>query len=198
MLIVGLNGSPSKKDNTVTLLKAALEPARLAGADTDIIHVTDALKNIKLPYCVACTNPCSGACYKDTELEQAFELLAKADGIIIGSPVYFGTVSGQLKAFWDKTRLLRNGKKLLNAVGGAVTVGASRFGGQETTVKAIHDMMLVQGMTIVGDGDDDADAGHHGGCAQRPAATDDFALKRAQILGKRVFAVAQATVSLRG
>ena len=45
-----------------------------------------------------------------------------------------------------------------------------RFGGQETTIKAIHDLMLVQGLIIVGDGHRDFDSGHQGACAQRPVA----------------------------
>ena len=58
------------------------------------------------------TNPCSGVCYKGTELEEAFELLEKADGVIFGSPVYFGTVSAQMKAFADKARGLRGKNRI--------------------------------------------------------------------------------------
>ena len=68
----------------------------------------------------------------------------------------------------------------------AVSVGAARFGGQETTVKALHDMLLIQGMSIVGEGIGDADAGHQGVCAQKPAAEDSYALERAAILGRRL------------
>ena len=53
-------------------------------------------------------------------------------------------------------------------------------------MKALHDMMLVHGMTIVGDGYIGDDCGHHGGSAQRPAKEDEFALKRASILAKRL------------
>lgn len=197
MLIIGLNGSPNKEDNTAALLSAALEPAREKGAEIVIIHAAEALKSATIPFCNCCSNPCGGHCFKDRELGKVYELLGRADGIIIGSPVYFGTVSAQLKGFWDKTRQLRANKKLLNVVGGAVTVGAARFGGQETTVKAIHDMMLVQGMTVVGDGYIEDDAGHHGGCAQRPANADETGLLRARILGRRVYEVAEATKALR-
>jgi len=67
-----------------------------------------------------------------------------------------------------------------------VTVGGARFGGQETTMKALHDIMLVHGMTIVGDGYVGDDCGHHGVCAQQPADKDEFAIKRAKILGRRL------------
>jgi len=45
-------------------------------------------------------------------LEEAYEILKKADAIVMGSPVYFGSVSAQLKAFFDKTRKLRSEKAL--------------------------------------------------------------------------------------
>lgn len=53
-------------------------------------------------------------------------------------------------------------------------------------MKAIHDMLLVQGMSIVGEGASDEDAGHQGVCAQNPADEDSFAIERARILGKRL------------
>ncbi|MBO8168846.1 MAG: flavodoxin family protein [Thermoanaerobacteraceae bacterium] len=197
MLIVGLNGSPQKKGNTVTLLKEALAEAEKMGAETELIHVAEVLKDQKIPFCYNCSVPCTGKCFAGTALGEAYETMARSDGILMGSPVYFGTVSGQLKAFWDKTRVLRKEKKLLNVVGGALATGAARFGGQETTLKALFDMMLVQGMTIVGDGYIEDDCGHQGACAQKPAGEDDFALSRARILARRVVQVAEATKALR-
>lgn len=197
MLILGLNGSPQKEGNTVNLLNKALEAASELGAETGILHIADALKGSKTPFCINCSPICEGACAKGNKLGEAFDLLRQADGLIIGSPVYFGTVSAQLKGFWDKTRALRKDKALMNVVGGAVTVGASRFGGQETTARAIHDMMLVQGMTIIGDGYIEDDAGHHGVCAQRPSSEDQVGLTRAGIMGRRVAELAAATMNLR-
>ncbi|PKM48002.1 MAG: flavodoxin family protein [Firmicutes bacterium HGW-Firmicutes-8] len=197
MLIIGLNGSPQKEGNTAGLLLAALKAAHEMGAETRLLHVTDALHGIKQPFCINCTPVCEGACARENNLGEAFDLLRRADGIIIGSPVYFGTVSAQLKAFWDKSRVLRKEKVLVNVIGGAVAVGAARFGGQETTVKAIHDIMLVQGMTVIGDGYFADDAGHQGACAQRPSLEDTAGLLRAGVMGRRVAELAQATMGLR-
>jgi multimeric flavodoxin WrbA len=130
-------------------------------------------------------------------LGEALDLLRQVDGLIVGSPVYFGTITGQLAAFWDKTRSLRSDKALLNVVGGVVTVAQARFGGQETTLKAIHDLMLVQGMIIVGDGHREFDCGHHGVCAQRPSKDDANAINRVRILARRIVEVAGATRALR-
>lgn len=197
LLIVAINGSPDREGNTAFLLKKAADECEKMGARVEFIHCQQVLKDLATPFCVACSAPCSGKCFKDKELEKVLELISKADGIILGSPVYFGTVSAQLKAFWDKTRGLRNAKKLLNVVGGAIAVGASRFGGQETTIRAMQDMMLVQGMIVVGDGYYDDDCGHMGAAGQRPAWEDENAASRAVIVGKRIVEVARATKHLR-
>ncbi|ADU74412.1 multimeric flavodoxin WrbA [Acetivibrio thermocellus AD2] len=186
MLIVGINGSPKKEGNTKYLINTVLEEAKSQGVETMVLEVGELLNSVKNPFCVVCSNPCSGICYKGTKLEEAYEILKKADAIVMGSPVYFGSVSAQLKAFFDKTRKLRSEKALYNKFACGVTVGGARFGGQETTMKALHDIMLVHGMTIVGDGYVGDDCGHHGVCAQQPADKDEFAIKRAKILGRRL------------
>lgn len=197
MLIIALNGSPNPDGNTAGLLKTALAVAEAEGVETAFLQISEAIKELKNPFCVSCSTICEGKCFKDTKLAEMFDLMRRADGILMGSPVYFGTVSAQLKAFWDKSRFLRKDKALLNVVGGALSVGAARFGGQETTIKVLMDMMLVQAMTLVGDGHVDSDAGHYGSAAQKPSAQDSDGLKRAGILGQRVLEVAKATVALR-
>ncbi len=197
MLIVALNGSPKRNGNTAFLLQSILDEVSKEGAETKLIYVHELMEEQKHSYCRACSSPCQGNCFRDTTLSGAFDLLKEADAIVLGSPVYFGTVSAQLKSFWDKTRKLRGEKALLNTVGGAVSCGAARFGGQETTLKALYDMMLVQGMIIVGDGFIDDDAGHHGVCAQQPSESDSFSIKRASILSRRILQVARSTANLR-
>ncbi|HEY9062337.1 MAG TPA: flavodoxin family protein [Pseudobacteroides sp.] len=197
MLIIGLNGSPNKSRNTKFLLEKVMEKAAELGAEVSILEVPELLQTAKHSFCNVCSNPCSGVCFKGTKLEEAFELLRKADGIIFGSPVYFGTITGQLKAFFDKTRKLRGEKAFYNKIAAGVTVATSKYGGQETTMKALHDIMLVHGMTIVADGYLEDDCGHHGVCAHRPAQDDEFAIKRASILAKRMVEVCEATKALR-
>lgn len=197
MLIAGINGSPNKQGNTMHLLEQIEQRIKSMGHEFTIINAADAVLACKNPFCTACSTPCSGMCFKETELEKAYEIMTKADGWIVGSPVYFGTVSAQLKAFFDKTRGLRSSKVWINKVGAGVTVGASKYGGQETTIRAIHDILMVHGIIIVGDGHADKDAGHHGVCAQKPSNSDTFALERSEVLAKRVVDVCEATKSLR-
>lgn len=197
MLIIGLNGSPSKEGNTAFLLGEALSEIRSLGTETELINCSAALKGLKTPFCLACSSPCSTKCYQGKELEKVYARIACCDGIILGSPVYFGTLSGQMKSFWDKSRALRHNKSLLNVVGGALSVGGARFGGQETTLRALQDIMLVHGMIVVGDGYIDDDAGHQGVAGQKPAEQDDNARLRARILGRRLVQVCTATSSIR-
>ncbi|HHT46350.1 MAG TPA: flavodoxin family protein [Firmicutes bacterium] len=196
MYIIGLNGSPHRQGNTAYLLEVALKAAAELGARTEMIFVQEIMEKQERPYCIGCENPCRGRCYEGTEYEKILEKLSAADGLLVGSPVYFGSVSGQLKSFWDKTRRLRGEKKLLNTVGGVLTVGAAPYGGQETTLRAVHDMMFIQGMIVVG-GSHEESPGHHGVCARQPAEKDAYAQKRAVLIGKRVAQVCQATASLR-
>jgi multimeric flavodoxin WrbA len=186
MLVVGLNGSYDNNGNTSFLINQIMDVLKERGINIQVENAMELLNDLKTPFCTACTNPCTGICYKEKKLEKFFELLRDADALIIGSPVYFGTVSAQLKAVFDKTRKLRAEKVLYNKYGVAVTVGASKYGGQETTTRAIHDMMLVHGMLIIGDGFQDDDCGHFGVNGQKPSKDDEYAIKRAQIIGKRI------------
>ncbi len=195
--IVGINGSSDKAGNTNFLLQTGLKEASLLGARTDIIHVGDVLGKMSVPFCINCSAPCKGICAANTPLAEALDMIREADGLVIGSPVYFGMMTAQLKAFWDKLRCLRAEKKLLNTVGGVIVVGNGRNGGQEGTISAIHEMMLVQGMTIVGGGHFDHDCGHYGVAAQKPAQDDNYAIERTKILAKRIYEVSLATKCLR-
>ena len=195
--IIGINGSPDAAGNTNYLLDKSLQTVSTLGGRTDLIHAGEVLAGMAVPFCTNCSSPCRGICAVGTPMEDVLDMVRKADGLIIGSPVYFGSMTGQLKAFWDKLRCLRGEKKLLNTVGGAIVVGNNRNGGQEGTIRSIHEMMLVQGMTIVGGGHADHDCGHYGVAAQRPAQEDKYALERTVIMAKRIYEVSLATKSLR-
>lgn len=187
MYILAINGSPHRDGNTAFLLRAVLDAAREEGVEGRLVQVMDAVKGQKMPFCLACSAPCREACHAaDAGLKEAADALEGAAAVVLGSPVYFGTVTAQLKAFWDKTRAIRTRKALVAKPAAGVSVGAARFGGQETTLKALHDMLLVHGMSVVGEGTADADAGHQGVCSQLPAEEDAFAVERARILGRRL------------
>lgn len=90
-----------------------------------------------------------------------------ADGIIAGSPVYFGTMCAELKSVFDKYVGVR--KKMENKIGAAFATSAGESGGKETTIMSIIQAMLIYGMIIVGDPLETG--GHYGiACAGSPDA----------------------------
>ena len=127
LLVVGLNGSPRKTAAQSFYSDTVLNKVKELGAETVVYDVQELLNSAKHSFCVVCSSPCSGICYKDSKLEEAFEVMKKADAIVFGSPSYFGTVSGQLKAFLTRRESLGGEKALYNKVGAGVTVGGSKI-----------------------------------------------------------------------
>ncbi len=103
--------------------------------------------------------------------------LPEYDGIIAGSPVYFGMMAAELKKFFDESVVVR--KKMANKVGAAFVTGAHRTGGKETTLISILQAMLIMGLVVVGD---PLETGGHYGAA----GSDEVGLKEGRALGKRV------------
>ncbi|MCM8783674.1 MAG: NAD(P)H-dependent oxidoreductase [Candidatus Omnitrophica bacterium] len=103
-----------------------------------------------------------------------------SQGIIAGSPVYFGTMAGELKEIFDKFVGIRS--KMENKIGAAFTTSGDQAGGKETTLMSIIQAMLIYGMIIVGDPLDAT--GHYGvSCCGSP---DKETLDNAIKLGRRV------------
>jgi NAD(P)H dehydrogenase (quinone) len=75
--------------------------------------------------------------------------LLKADGIILGSPNYYGTMAAEMKAFLDRS--VKYHGKLEGKVGGAFSSGGGLGGGVETTVLDMLKALLIHGMVIQGD-----------------------------------------------
>jgi multimeric flavodoxin WrbA len=185
--ILGISGSPRKEANTDTLVKKALDACKKNGADTEFISLAG--KEIKYcDYCDACTEKTGYTCPKTDDVAGILEAMKAADAIIIGSPTYFASVSGQLKTLFDRTLpLRRNAFQLSGKVGGAIGVGGSRNGGQENVVRDIQNWMLVHEMIVVGD----KKTAHFGGIsvARRPgdAEKDELGLTTSENLGIKVY-----------
>ena len=150
------------------------------------INVVDSLKDVKTPYCVNCSSPCSKVCFKDTPLEEAFKKITNAEVLVVGSPVYFGTVSGQLKVFWDKTRSIRQNREWVGKKAASLSTGHSKYGGQEMTLNTINTMLMVQGCTLLNDGSMGFGAGHFGVASSGNFEEDNFAKERIKVLVSRI------------
>ncbi len=184
MYVLALNGSPNKDGNTAYLLNRVLE--NIPDAETELIHIAKAMEALERPFCTSCASPCPKVCFRETAVEETFEKMKRADVILVGSPVYFGAPSAQIKAFFDKSRAYRGEKAFVGKYGAAVSCGFSKYGGQEATVRTLHNIMLVQGMSIIGPGSHAFDAGHLGICASQPAEEDAFAESRCLSLAARI------------
>ena len=104
MKIMAFNGSPRKKWNTATLLQKALEGADSQNAETELIHLYD-LNYKGCISCFACKTiggKSYGRCAVQDDLTDVFSRVEQADAIILGSPIYWGTVSGEMKSFMDR------------------------------------------------------------------------------------------------
>jgi NAD(P)H dehydrogenase (quinone) len=99
-----------------------------------------------------------------------------SEGIIAGSPVYFGVMAADLKRVFDEFVGTRS--KMENKVGAAFATAGHHTGGKETTIMSILQCMLIYGMIIVGD--PMSASGHYGvacvGAPDEKTAADAFKL----------------------
>ncbi len=112
-----------------------------------------------------------------------------SDGIIAGSPVYFGVMAAELKKVFDEFVGIR--KQMEGKVGAAFATSGHHTGGKETTMMSIIQCLLIYGMIIVGD--PMSATGHYGvACVGAP---DKETEENGEKLGQRVAEVAK---KLRG
>lgn len=149
--ILGISGSPRPNGNTDRMLHYCLEAAKeIEGVSIDFVDLRG-----KLSGCIDCDkcpiNPPQKYCLLNDKMEEIYPKLIKADGIILGSPTYFGTVTAQMKAFMDRCRPMgRAGALLRYKVGGGLAVGACRSGGQEKALGTMVDYFILTGLLPVG------------------------------------------------
>jgi multimeric flavodoxin WrbA len=101
--VIAINGSPRKKWNTATLLEKALEGAVSEGAETEMIH----LYNLNFKGCISCfacklkDGKSYGKCAMKDELTPVLEKLRDTDAVILGSPIYLGNCTGEMRSFME-------------------------------------------------------------------------------------------------
>jgi len=145
--VVGIVGSPRAEGNTELLVREALRAAEEQGAEVEVITLWD--KEIKpCDACLSCRK--TKECRIKDDFPQIFEKMVGADGIIIGSPVYFGSATPQVKALIDRAGYLSvaRGRVFENKVGGPLVV--ARRAGQNFTLAELLFFFLHQGMIVPG------------------------------------------------
>lgn len=99
MKVTAFVGSPRPGGNTEVLVREALQGAEDAGAETALVYLNDAAF-LDCQGCGFCNE--SGECKLEDDMAGLYPMIEEADGIILGSPVYFGMVSGITKSFIDR------------------------------------------------------------------------------------------------
>lgn len=123
MKILAISCSPRSKGNTVAILKEVLRGAAEEKADVELYSVSG--KTIKpCDGCWGCA--ATGACHIKDDMQELYDKIIAADGIIFGTPIYFWSMTGQAKTIMDRTIALNQpGRNLTNKVAGVVTVCGS-------------------------------------------------------------------------
>ena len=104
MKIIAVNGSPRKNWNTATLLRNILDGAASQGAETELIHLYD-LDYTGCTSCFACKlrdGKSYGKCAVNDGLTPLLEKIPGTDALILGSPIYFGIVTGMMRCFMER------------------------------------------------------------------------------------------------
>lgn len=121
----------------------------------------------------------------EVELERVEEVnnsdLEDVDGLIIGSPTYYGNTAPKINELFEKSNPIRG--ELDKVVGAAFSSSHHRAGGNETTLMTIIQQMLIHNMVIVGD---PIKTGGHYGAVSTGNEVDEQSREEAFQLGKRV------------
>lgn len=142
MKVLLINGSPRKDGNTAIALNEMIKVFEKEGMETEIMHIGH--KDIR--GCIAC-GKCRqlGKCVFDDIVAEAGEKLAQADGLVVGSPVYYASANGTVTSFMDRL-FYSNRSDLRMKVGAAVAV--ARRGGQTTTFDQLNKYFTISGMPV--------------------------------------------------
>ena len=145
--VVLISGSPKAEGNTAQLIKECARVIQEQGVGTEIVSFAD----MKIESCTAC-GKCSelGRCSLEDGLNEIMDKIRKAQGLIVGSPVYFGTARGDVMAALQRIGYVsrKGGDFLAGKVGGAVAV--ARRGGQTFTLQEMLMFFLINDMIVPG------------------------------------------------
>ncbi|MDV2481922.1 flavodoxin family protein [Methanoculleus sp. Wushi-C6] len=150
MKVVAFNGSPRKDGNTSILIRRILDELENEGIETELVQVGGQM----IRGCADCRR-----CFENRDLRCAFdddivndciEKMIDADGIVLGSPVYFLDVTSEMKALIDRAGVVAraNGRPFQRKA--ATAAAAVRRSGANHTVDTLLHFMLYSGMTVPG------------------------------------------------
>jgi multimeric flavodoxin WrbA len=149
MKVVAFNGSARKNGNTAILIRKVFEELEKAGIQTELVELSEK----KIAGCIACRN-----CFKNKDFrcaqakDGANECIAKmreADGIILGSPVYFADVTASIKGLMERAGFVNNANDgFLRRKAGAAVVAVRRGGAIHAFDTLNHFFGITQMITV--------------------------------------------------
>lgn len=176
MKVIAINGSPRKDGNTYSALKAACDVLNGEGIETEIINVG----SLNITGCKAC-GACGkqGKCVINDGFNEVAEKTAAADGIIVGSPVYYAGINGTLKSFLDRFFYVHSSKMRFKP---CAAITALRRSGVTHTYQTIYNFFTFAEMLIT---PTNYWPGVHGG-AKDEAEQDLEGMQVARTVGKNM------------
>ncbi len=148
MKVLAISGSPRPHGNTWLLLHEALKVFKQQGLKTEFISLHD--KQI-LP-CTACLTCATekNRCVQEDDFMPVFTAMTQADGLLVGSPVYFGSATPNLMALLDRAGYVaRQGDNVFNRKVGSPVVVARRAG-VNFTYAQLQLWFVIMGMYVPG------------------------------------------------
>lgn len=194
--IIAISGSLRKGKTTAAALQICLEAAQAVAPNQIEVELIE-LAGLKIDASVA-----AGVQLPPDERDDFLPLIPKLSdprvrGIIVGSPVYFGSMSSLCKAFIERCTVFRKDNSWCNKVAGVLAVGGARNGGQELTIQCIQAALMGFEMIVVGDS---RPTSHRGATLWNASkdegiSKDEWGQGTAKNLGRRVAEVARAFAS---
>lgn len=186
--IIGISSSHRKGATDYCVQQALQEAEKLPGVTTEFISLRG--KNIQ--HCIHC-NACirnKSRCVLKDDFNELFETFVHADGYIIGTPVYSASANPILQDFLSRMRPVGVTYPgiLINKVGGALSTGGTRNGGQEMANMVIHNFYTCYEILVTGG----PSGNYTGACVwskdlkEEGAKADEEGMKRVYGLGRRV------------
>jgi multimeric flavodoxin WrbA len=150
MKVLSINGSPRKKGNTHIMLDRVCDYLADAGAEVHEAYL-HGMDLAPCRACMQCMEVNDGHCHGvNDDCDELIELSRGADVILLGSPVYFGSVTGQIKAYMDRVGFVsRVGDGFLRRKIGAA-VAPARRAGELFTFAQLNMWFLINGMVVPG------------------------------------------------
>ncbi len=150
MKVVGFNGSPRKDGNTAGLIRRVFQEIEKEGIETEFIQLTN--KTIHgCASCYKCMEEKNKECaVQDDSANEYIQKISQADGVVLGSPVYFMDVTPEMKALIDRVGFVSraNGGMFRNKLG--CLLAAARRTGAMHTLDTMGHFFLSMDMIIVG------------------------------------------------